>query len=87
MSDVFASSEPAEKRTLLSYLLQNPTVSGKKLEFSLRKPFDTILELGNRPTWLPSMDTFRTPDWAKVIADFGTLSRLVLTSIPRTVAE
>src|SRR3989344_1222657 len=45
-------SEPAEKRAFLNYLLQNPTVSGKKLEFSIASPFNLVLQLADRPTWL-----------------------------------
>ncbi len=40
-------SEPAEKRAFLNYLLQNPTVSEKKLVFSLHSPFNLILELSS----------------------------------------
>lgn len=53
MGDIFGSSEPEEKRQILNLLLQNPSVSGKKLEFTLRKPFDSILELAQYPTGLP----------------------------------
>jgi site-specific DNA recombinase len=38
-------SEPAQKRAFLNYLLQNPTVSGKKLIYKLHSPFNLILEL------------------------------------------
>lgn len=46
------SSEVAGKRAFLNYLLQNPTVNGKKLEFSIASPFDLVLELADRPNWL-----------------------------------
>ncbi len=49
---IFARSEPHEKRMLLNFLLQNPTVSDKKLEFTLHKPFNTVLELANCPVGL-----------------------------------
>lgn len=49
---LFESSEVQEKRALLNYLLQNSVVDGKKLMFDLRKPFDTILNVANQPTWL-----------------------------------
>ncbi len=49
---LFESSEVPEKRALLNYLLQNSVVDGKKLMFDLRKPFDTILNVANQPTWL-----------------------------------
>lgn len=49
---LFESSEVEEKRAILNYLLQNCTANGKKLEFSLRSPFNHILEFANQPTWL-----------------------------------
>ncbi len=48
--EVFESSEPAEKRVFLNYLLQNPTVNGKNLSYALRSPFNAILELTTQPT-------------------------------------
>jgi hypothetical protein len=50
--EIFNSSEPAEKRALLNYLLQNPTVLAKNLEFALRKPYNLLLELSGCPNWL-----------------------------------
>ena len=50
--ELFISSEIPEKRAILNYLLQNCTANGKKLEFSLRSPFNHILEFANQPTWL-----------------------------------
>ncbi|MEQ1500567.1 MAG: recombinase family protein, partial [Parcubacteria group bacterium] len=47
--EIFNGSEPSEKRAFLNFLLQNPQVSGKTLEFSLRSPFNLVLELSTRP--------------------------------------
>jgi len=52
IADIFESSEPMEKRAILGFILQNPMVSGKKLEFTMRKPFNTVLELATCPTGL-----------------------------------
>lgn len=52
MKEIFESSELLEKRAILNYLLQNPTVSGKTLHYTLRNPFNTVLELANRPSLL-----------------------------------
>lgn len=46
------SSEPAQKRAFLNYLLQNPTVSGKNLRFTIASPFNLVLELADSPNWL-----------------------------------
>lgn len=51
--EIFERSEIAEKRALLNYLLQNPIVNGKKLEFTLRKPFDVIVNHSNLTSVLP----------------------------------
>ncbi|MEW6617360.1 MAG: recombinase family protein [Patescibacteria group bacterium] len=49
---IFESSEPEEKRVFLNYLLQNPTVNERTLDFTLRSPFNLVLELASSPTWL-----------------------------------
>jgi hypothetical protein len=60
IADIFESSEPTEKQAILGFILQSPTVLGKKLEFMLRKPFDTVLELATCPTELRVLDEIRT---------------------------
>lgn len=52
MGAIFESSEVPEKRAILNFVLQNPTVSAKKLRFTLTKPFNAILELADCPTGL-----------------------------------
>ena len=47
--DIFESSETDEKRAFLNYLLQNPTVQEKELVFSLRSPFNLVLEWADCP--------------------------------------
>jgi len=42
------SSEPAEIRAFLGYILQNPTLNGKKLDFILASPFNLVLELSEQ---------------------------------------
>lgn len=41
---IFLSSEIAEKRQLLQFLLQNPMLDGRNLVYKLKAPFDTVLE-------------------------------------------
>lgn len=60
MKEIFESSEILEKRAILNYLLQNPTVSGKNLHYTLRKPFDTLLELADHPDLLRDKESIRT---------------------------
>ena len=63
------SSEPARKRQFLNYLLQNPTVNGKKLYFTIASPFNLVLELASTPNWLPIVDEFRTLNWTAIKSD------------------
>jgi len=77
MGEIFKSSEPHEKRAFLNYLLQNPTVSGKKLEFTLKKPWDTVLEFATTPNWLAWESAFRTYDWAKAFPDPEVATRQI----------
>ena len=66
--EIFESSEIYEKRAFISYLIQNPTVEGRKLTFDLRIPFDSVLKLASlnrkatsvlagRPSWLRDLDS------------------------------
>jgi site-specific DNA recombinase len=50
-------SEPQEKRAFLNMLLQNPTIEGKKLYFSIASPFDLVLDLASSPDWLRGLDS------------------------------
>jgi len=43
------SSEPSHKRAFLNYILQNPTVNEKTLGFTLRSPFNLVLQLADSP--------------------------------------
>ncbi|MBM3272391.1 hypothetical protein FJY94_03915 [Candidatus Kaiserbacteria bacterium] len=54
------SSEPADKRAFLSFVLQNPTVNGKKLDFTLASPFNLVLGLADSPNWLRTLNEIRT---------------------------
>ncbi len=65
------SSEPARKRAFLNYILQNPTVNGKKLYFTIASPFNLVLELASSPNWLAWRDAFRTFDWVGLYSDLG----------------
>jgi hypothetical protein len=75
IKQIFESSEPAEKRAILNYLLQNPTVLAKNLEFTLRKPYNLILELSGCPDWLAWQDGFRTYNWMNAVGDLETTTK------------
>jgi hypothetical protein len=45
------SSEIEERRQLLKLTLQNLVLDGKKVQFQAQKPFDTILNFADSPSW------------------------------------
>ena len=55
--ELFVSSEMEQKRQLLKLLLQNPTLEGKKVRYSLIKPFDTIPDYADHQRWLRRWDS------------------------------
>ena len=70
--DLFVSSEIEEKRQLLKLLLQNPTLDGKIVRYTLLKPFDTILNFADSQAWLAQWDDFRKTNWLEII-EYPTL--------------
>ena len=50
---IFAGSEVNEKRAIINFTLSNLGISDRKLTFSLRKPFDTILDLARSSKLAP----------------------------------
>lgn len=51
--ELFLGSELDEKRELLGFVIQNSNFDGEKLNFTLKKPFDTLVLCSQRQTWLP----------------------------------
>lgn len=80
---LFERSEVHEKRALLHYLLQNSVVDGKKPRYTLRSPFNTILNLSEINTGLPALDTFRTEDWRRIQEEF----RLLTATMPNLIGS
>ncbi len=50
--ELFERANDAEKNELLKLVLSNATLDGKKLEFTIRKPFDTIANVKGFPVLL-----------------------------------
>jgi hypothetical protein len=71
--EIFQSSEVAEKRQLLNFLLQNPELDGRKLVFKLKTPFDTVFQANKCSNWLPLQDAFRTLDWREMKEELDNL--------------
>lgn len=59
--EIFDSSETMEKRQLLNFLLQNCMLSGSKLGFELKEPFNLIAATRHQPIGLPGSDSNRQP--------------------------
>ena len=57
---LFESSEPMEKRALLNFLLQNCTLTGKKLNFTLKKPFNAVVSANGCSNLLRALGNVRT---------------------------
>ncbi len=49
--EIFESSEDEEKRQFLTFMLQNSVLNERKLDFTLRKPFDDLLSCGQQQNW------------------------------------
>ena len=58
--ELFAGSEPEEKRLLLNMTLQNLRLDGKIVLYDWIKPFDKIAFYASRPSWLPQQVGKRT---------------------------
>lgn len=54
------SSDVAGKRAFLQMLLQNPTVNGKELCFTIASPFNLVLQLATCPSWFRQLQRVRT---------------------------
>ncbi|OGT07022.1 MAG: hypothetical protein A2103_01700 [Gammaproteobacteria bacterium GWF2_41_13] len=65
-NELFKSSELEEKRRIISILFPNLQMDAEKLVFSLRKPFDLFINLGERLNWLPVIDYFRTKSFQEI---------------------
>ena len=57
----FLSSEIEEKRQLMGFVFSNLKIKGNKLEYSMRKPFDTVAKLPNLQEWLRDLDSNQGP--------------------------
>jgi len=49
---LFERSKPDQKRELIAFVFSNLRLRGKKLEFSLRSPFDLMVDRRSYEEWL-----------------------------------
>ena len=59
-AELFEFSKINEKRELINFLFSKLLLRGRKLEYTLRKPFDMMVNMGRCSDWLPEWDDFRT---------------------------
>jgi hypothetical protein len=55
--DLFKSSKNEQKRRLIGFLFSNLQLRGEKLEFSLRSPFDLMVNPASYEEWRPHGDS------------------------------
>jgi site-specific DNA recombinase len=51
-ADIFERSKIEQKRQLIAFVFSNLKLRGKKLEFSLRSPFDLMINRRTYASWL-----------------------------------
>ncbi len=61
LPELINKATPAQKRELLNLVLTDCTISGQKLNYSLRKPFDKFL-MSNKPSDWKSISVDDLPD-------------------------
>lgn len=64
---LFERSKTEQKRELIAFVFSNLTLRGKKLEFSLRSPFDLMVDRRSRTSWLAFLNTVRTERFEQVL--------------------
>ena len=79
--DLFDRSNNAEKRLLIGFVFSNLTLEGPTLGYSLRKPFDLLVDLAKSQEWRPILDALRTTHKGEVTSLYGRLAEhMSLTS-------
>jgi site-specific DNA recombinase len=51
-AELFERSKIEQKRELIAFVFSNLQLSGKKLDFSLRSPFDLMVNRADHSSWL-----------------------------------
>ena len=67
-AELFERSKTEQKRQLLAFVFSNLRLRGKKLEFSLRSPFDLMVDRQSYSSWLGFLNTVRTERFEQVLA-------------------
>jgi hypothetical protein len=65
---IFERSKIEQKRQLIAFVFSNLQMRGKKLEFSMRLPFDLMVNRATYASWLAFLNTVRTERFEQVLA-------------------
>jgi hypothetical protein len=74
-AELFERSKTEQKRQLLAFVFSNLRLRGKKLEISLRSPFDLMVDRRTYSSWLAFLNTVRTERFDDILA-FGPIPSL-----------
>jgi hypothetical protein len=66
-SELFESSKTTKKRELIAFVFSNLSLRGVELEYTLRQPFDMMVNLSTRSEWLRVVCMFRTERYEQVM--------------------
>ena len=66
-AELFERSKTEQKRELLAFVFSNLRLRGKNLEFSLRSPFDLMVDRADHSSWLAFLNTVRTERFDEVL--------------------
>jgi hypothetical protein len=72
-AELFERSKTEQKRELLAFVFSNLRLKGKTLEFSLRSPFDLMVNRPDHASWLAFLNTVRTERFDQVLAIIALL--------------
>ena len=65
--ELFERSKAEQKRELIAFVFSNLRLKGKKLEFSLRSPFDLMVNRRDYSSWLAFLNTVRTERFEEIL--------------------
>ena len=68
VGELFERSKMDQKRQLVAFVFSNLQLRGKKLEFSLRSPFDLMVNRASYSSWLAFLDTVRAERFNDILA-------------------
>ena len=78
--ELFERSKTEQKRELLAFVFSNLRLRGKNLEFSLRSPFDLMVNRADHASWLAFLNTVRTDRFDQVLSLQAAVPRFALVA-------